>query len=48
LLRPDADGPAEAGDEREDTAVEEKVQLEKKGEGFFTGEACQECVLLRR
>ena len=48
MLRPGADGPAEAGDERQNTGVKENVQLEKKGEGFSTGEACQKCVLLRR
>ena len=48
LLRPGADGPAEAGDERQNTSVEENVQLEKKGKGFSTREACQECVLFRR
>ena len=48
LLRPSADGPAEASDEREDASVKEKVQLEKEGERFSPGEACQERVLLRR
>ena len=48
MLRPGADSPAESGDERQNTGVEENVQLEKKGEGFSTGEACQMCVLLRR
>ena len=48
LLRPGGDGPAETGDERQNTSVEENVQLEKNGEGFSTGEACQERVLLRR
>ena len=48
LLRPGADGPAEAGDERQNTGVEENVQLKEKGEGFSTREACQECVLFRR
>ena len=48
LLRPGADSPAESGNERQHTGVEENVQLEKKGEGFSTGEACQMRVLLRR
>ena len=48
LPRPGADGPAEARDERQNTSVEEDVQLEEKGEGFSTGEAHQECVLLWR
>src|SRR5690242_10284020 len=48
LLRPGADGPAEAHDERQNTSVEEDVQLEKQGEGFSTGEARQEYVLLWR
>ena len=48
MLRPGADGPTEARDERQNTSLEEDVQLEKKGEGFSTGEARQECVLLRR
>jgi hypothetical protein len=47
-LRPSADGPAETGDERQNASVEKKVQLEKKGEGFSTGEARQEGMLLRR
>src|SRR5580704_8455539 len=44
LLRPGADGPAEAGDERQNTRVEQNVQLEKEGEGFSTAEARQKCV----
>ena len=36
LLRPGADSPAESGNERQHTGVEENVQLEKKGEGFST------------
>ncbi len=48
LLRPGGDSPAESGNERQHTGVEENVQLEKKGEGFSTGEACQMRVLLRR
>src|SRR3979411_1367348 len=39
LLRPGAYGPAEAGDERQNTGVEENVQLEKKGKGFSTRQA---------
>src|SRR5260370_12219343 len=48
LPRPGADGPAEAGDERQNTGVEENVQLEEKGEGVAAREGCEECVLFRR
>src|SRR6266849_7120717 len=48
LLRPCADGPAEAGDERQNTSVEENIQLKKNGKRLSTREACQECVLFRR
>ena len=48
MLRPSADSPAQSANERQHTGVEENVQLEKKGEGFSTGEACQMGVLLRR
>src|SRR6267142_2523749 len=48
LLRPGADGPAEAGDERQNTSVEENIQLKKNGKRFSTRKACQECVLFRR
>src|SRR5580658_10198807 len=47
-MRPSVNGPAEAGYERQNASVEEYVQFEKNGEGFSTGEPCQECVLLRR
>ncbi len=48
MLRPGADGPAEAGNERQNAGVEENVQLEKKGKGFSTREAFQERMLFRR
>jgi len=48
LLRPRAYGQPEAGDERQDTGVEENVQLEKKGERFTAGETGEKGVLLRR
>jgi hypothetical protein len=43
-----ADSPAESGNECQHAGVEANVQLEKKGEGISTGEACQMGVLLRR
>jgi hypothetical protein len=48
LLRPGADSPAESGNERQHTGIEENVQLKKKGEGFSMGEAHQMRVLLQR
>jgi len=48
LMRPCADSPSESGNERQHTGVEENVQLEKKEEGFSTGETCQMGMLHRR
>src|ERR1700722_3788508 len=42
LLRPGTDGPAEAGDERQNTSIEENVELDKKRDRFSTGEPGQE------
>jgi hypothetical protein len=39
LLRPGGDSPAKSGNERQDTCIEEKVELKREGEGFSAREA---------
>ena len=48
LLRPSGDSPAKSSNERQDTCVEEKVELKPKGEGFSARETGQMSVLLSR
>src|ERR1700679_2365529 len=46
LLRPRGDGPAEAGDERQNARVHENVQFEKNGKRLSARKACQQGMLL--
>jgi hypothetical protein len=39
LVRPGGDRPAESGNERQHTCIEEDVELKREGEGFSAREA---------